>query len=95
MRARKLNSCPGQKTKAVQCQVSGLPRKTEAEQASHYYRCEEFPEKDRLSWGISDKDFEEIKLQLVGTCLPPARITQKELKLKGCKFWGHYKGVAA
>ncbi len=62
---------------------------------SHYYRSEDFPEEVRQSWGISDEDFKEIKFQLAGTRLPPARITQKELEQKGYNSWGHYKGVAA
>ncbi len=59
------------------------------------YKLEDFPEEVRQAWGISDKDFKEIKSQLVGKPLPPARITQHELDQKGYISWGHYKGVAA
>ncbi len=59
--------------------------------ASEYYRSEDFPEEARQAWGISDKDFKEIKFQLVGTRLPPARCTQKDLEQKGTGIWGTIK----
>lgn len=53
-----------------------------------------FPGEVCQAWGISDEDFEEIKSQLVGNPLPPARMSQNQLEQKGYTSWGHYKAVA-